>query len=842
MADFDLSNLLPTPITSATPEQIQSMREYATAMMKGQPHQGPYTWANALDTISSKLLGAAMWRRAGELQKGGLEEGAKSIPTFDASSSAGAGTAPTPTAPAASAPPATAPSADQTAATPEGGVASSARAPTPMEANDTLGFIKKWEGFDSTAKWDYKQYSGGYGSRAEKGQTFTPETAHAALVDSVQPISKFIGENVKVPLSPGQRTALTSFAYNVGTGDGGLSDLIPDINKGDWPSVAAKMQHYNHAGGKVKVDLTRRRADEARMIAFGAPPAAPSPQAIGPIVNALAGPSGATTTFPMAPGAPGAPGGLTGPTGASITLPANSLAQGAAPGGNAPQSIGGMIKYMGGVPSPALSPTGALAPQQAAVNAIAGGGGPALAGGPGQTAMTSAIAGGSPRAATPQATPDFMPPTPGLPPLPTPAEIQAGLRSNIPQYVEIAKANQEYRLKALAPTQYVDPRDGTVWFGNQYTGFHRSPMRGLPQTQMLPIEAGGVKIQQPYTWGTGAQGQPVLNPVQTMTHPAMPGAAPSAPGATDEFPTGGSVGEMVEWANRQKTRLAEQEGYARKTGETYATKQGIIEKRAADAQDELPQLQTLQKVIHDPAFYSGWKAGNVEAMSSALRMVGYSGDTASLMQYAKKLGSAASLENIREMGESGAVRIPEMHMIEKSNFDIENTPAANAAIVDIRMRIAQRQLETANLANQYANKHGGVLDRGFDQIKRDYYEANPLFSKAEIDRYDHILTNRKPPEGGQAAVANANAANVPPAAIAQLGANPTPERMSEFERHFGLHPGTAMEMLKRLPARPAPPQAPLPGPAGPVQVIPKPAGPAAPQAPASPPLDLMGSP
>ena len=138
-------------------------------------------------------------------------------------------------------------------------------------SDQTLAFLKQQEGYAPRASWDYKQWSGGYGSRAAPGEVFTPESAQAALVRDAAPVSQWLDSNVKGQLTPGQRTALTSFGYNLGTGSGGLQDLLPDINNGDWARVAARMQHYNHAGGDVSDGLTNRRAQEAALLMNGGP-------------------------------------------------------------------------------------------------------------------------------------------------------------------------------------------------------------------------------------------------------------------------------------------------------------------------------------------------------------------------------------------------------------------------------------------------------------------------------------------------------------------------------------------------------------------------------------------
>jgi GH24 family phage-related lysozyme (muramidase) len=136
----------------------------------------------------------------------------------------------------------------------------------PRSGNSTLDFIKGKEGFTSAAKWDYKQHSSGYGTKAAPGETITKEEAERRLSTKVAEIDGWIGQNIKVPLSEKQRTALTSFAYNLGTGKGGLEDLKDDINSGDFDRVAKRMVTFNRAGGKVSDGLTARRREEAAML------------------------------------------------------------------------------------------------------------------------------------------------------------------------------------------------------------------------------------------------------------------------------------------------------------------------------------------------------------------------------------------------------------------------------------------------------------------------------------------------------------------------------------------------------------------------------------------------
>lgn len=154
----------------------------------------------------------------------------------------------------------------------------------------TIQLLKQLEGFAPQAKWDVRQYSGGYGSRAAPGERFTPESAEARLNQDVAPVNSWLDKNVTQPLTPERRAAFNSFGYNLGVDD--LERLKPDINRGDWSTVGNRMLTFNKAGGEVNQGLINRRQKEAAMVTGGAMPettAMPMPRQPGPLTSAMGG-------------------------------------------------------------------------------------------------------------------------------------------------------------------------------------------------------------------------------------------------------------------------------------------------------------------------------------------------------------------------------------------------------------------------------------------------------------------------------------------------------------------------------------------------------------------------
>jgi GH24 family phage-related lysozyme (muramidase) len=148
-------------------------------------------------------------------------------------------------------------------------------------ASNAADFIKQQEGYAPKAQWDVRQNSGGYGSKAAPGEQFTREKAEQYLRRDMAPVEGWLNKNAP-NLSPGQRTALTSFGYNLGVDD--LERLKPDIQAGNYQRVAERMKSFNKSAnpqGQLQVNpglVSRRQREAALFMQQGASPAPAAPQ------------------------------------------------------------------------------------------------------------------------------------------------------------------------------------------------------------------------------------------------------------------------------------------------------------------------------------------------------------------------------------------------------------------------------------------------------------------------------------------------------------------------------------------------------------------------------------
>lgn len=142
--------------------------------------------------------------------------------------------------------------------------------PSIRTSGSLSSFVKQFEGFHDTAYWDNKQWSIGYGTKASgKGATITASEAEKELSKNLNKARSAVlkyKKDYNYDWSPNQIDALTSFAYNLGTGK--LATLTDGGSRGDQ-EISEMMLEYNKAGGKKLPGLVKRRQAEAKLFTQG---------------------------------------------------------------------------------------------------------------------------------------------------------------------------------------------------------------------------------------------------------------------------------------------------------------------------------------------------------------------------------------------------------------------------------------------------------------------------------------------------------------------------------------------------------------------------------------------
>lgn len=131
-----------------------------------------------------------------------------------------------------------------------------------------FGAIKQTEGYSSRAKWDYKQNTNGFGTKAQSpNEVIDVATANRRFNAAIGKSASFV-DSVNPNLDAGTRAALTSLTYNAGEGwaDSGLGQKI---KSGDLNGAKELFLQYNKAGGETNEGLVARRAREASWFGRG---------------------------------------------------------------------------------------------------------------------------------------------------------------------------------------------------------------------------------------------------------------------------------------------------------------------------------------------------------------------------------------------------------------------------------------------------------------------------------------------------------------------------------------------------------------------------------------------
>lgn len=173
-------------------------------------------------------------------------------------------------------------------------------------AKETLEHVKRWEGlrleaYPDPGSKDGNPWTIGYGHTSDafmkvyKGQKITQDQAEKALEYDLGEAEAIVMRLVKVPLTDGQRGALTSFVFNVGEGNFSKSTMLKRLNAGDYDAVPGQLAKWVKNDGKTMQGLVNRRAAEAGLWAKGSFVASRTVEAAAPSpLTKLATPEGLT--------------------------------------------------------------------------------------------------------------------------------------------------------------------------------------------------------------------------------------------------------------------------------------------------------------------------------------------------------------------------------------------------------------------------------------------------------------------------------------------------------------------------------------------------------------------
>lgn len=97
------------------------------------------------------------------------------------------------------------------------------------------------------------------------GRAYTPEECNQILQSDLIDHADGVNACITAPLTPYQRAAAISFAFNVGTAKFCASTMARKFNDRDYAGACAEFSRWTYAGGKQFPGLVSRRATERKM-------------------------------------------------------------------------------------------------------------------------------------------------------------------------------------------------------------------------------------------------------------------------------------------------------------------------------------------------------------------------------------------------------------------------------------------------------------------------------------------------------------------------------------------------------------------------------------------------
>jgi hypothetical protein len=162
-------------------------------------------------------------------------------------------------------------------------------------------------------------------------------------------------------------------------------------------------------------------------------------------------------------------------------------------------------------------------------------------------------------------------------------------------------------------------------------------------------------------------------------------------------------------------------------GKAYGDAFNELQAGGRSASGQINTLRLMEKLIESPNFYSGPASGAFTQAKRAAAALGIKGaeDSAAPNELFGKLATQSLVDKLG--GSLGAgVSNSDVLTINRTVANLENTPEGNRQIIQFGKALAQRQIDVAKLARQYAGSHGGRLDAGFDDQLAAWAQANPL--------------------------------------------------------------------------------------------------------------------
>jgi hypothetical protein len=239
---------------------------------------------------------------------------------------------------------------------------------------------------------------------------------------------------------------------------------------------------------------------------------------------------------------------------------------------------------------------------------------------------------------------------------------------------------------------------------------------------------------------------------------------------TPEMKNAAASGQTLPAYQESQGDMAATQAGAVERAKSYVEKYNTINEAGDKAISEIPKLHLALKQMDDPNYYSGpFNQYNLNA-KRLVAALGGDPDKAAPQEIVGKITADSVLNGMGSLKGLGPIRVAEMKLLSQASMSPDNSIQAQKFLATMAIRVQER---VAKVSDEAQNYNDGVLDNGFDKKIRAMDKREPLFTTAEIDRFQKIMQGKEKqttPQGASAASSFANQKFESPEAARAAGA------------------------------------------------------------------------
>jgi hypothetical protein len=168
------------------------------------------------------------------------------------------------------------------------------------------------------------------------------------------------------------------------------------------------------------------------------------------------------------------------------------------------------------------------------------------------------------------------------------------------------------------------------------------------------------------------------------------------------------------------------------------------------AANQIANYDVIEALVRNPALLQGPGAERISVpLRRAAEFFGIKTEGLAPTQVFQSLVNEMALQARNPAGGAGmpgAMSDPDREFLRTMVPGLANTPEGNLLLVQIRKRIAQRELDISRMAINYAKNNEGRLDLRFYDLLSQWSERNPIFSEKERSALSGIAPPQAQPE------------------------------------------------------------------------------------------------